>query len=368
MSEFDFNIGAQVRCEDGRCGQLLKVVVDPAAQEITDLVIEKGFLLKDSRVLPIETVEETTEDEIRLSIASDQLGHFEAYEKKAFEIAAPGWKQRGTYKKGEAVRWTTMATPYGAVTSRHIVPMVRQRVHKGISAKETVLEQGTSVKNAQGEVGAVDHVLVDPDSGDIEHVVVDRGLLARSLIIPASDVKEVAEDAVLVDLGDDDLNELPRYRPPGEASILAELQDQLEAAPSDFRDVEAVLDGGILQLSGTVPTIASKRRAEAAARSIDGVVDVENTLSTDTAIASRVTIALADDSRTELADIDVASDRGIITLVGQVDSAEIREAAEEVAESQSGVVEVINDLEVGPDEDTEALDVRSGGIAFGHQA
>jgi uncharacterized protein YrrD len=365
MSEFDFNVGAQVKCEDGKCGQLLKVVVDPEAQEVTDLIVERGFLLKDDRVLPIELVEDATADEIRLSITGDQLSHFEAYDEKAFEVPGPAWQQLGAYAKGEAVKWTATATPYGVVTSKPIVPKVRQRVHEGISAKETVVEQGTVVENAQGEVGTVDHVLVDPDSGDIEYYIADRGLLARSVVIPASDVREVTEDVIFVDLGEDELDNLPRYRPPAKASMLKKLQERLEAAPFDFSDVKAVLEGGVLQLSGTVPNVAGKRRAETTARSIEGVVDVENTLDTDTAIVARVTAALADDSRTELADVDVTSERGVVTLTGQVDSAEIREAAEETAENQSGVIEVINDLAIEPDEDTEVLERRTAGVVLG---
>ena len=104
-----------------------------------------------------------------------------------------------------------------------------------------------------------------------------------------------------------------------------------------------------------VSDVPGKRRAEATARSIEGVVDVDNVLDTDTAITARVTAAVADDPYTELSEIDMGSDRGIVTLTGQVDSASIREKAEEIAAGQQGVVEVINDLAVEPDEDTPSL-------------
>lgn len=362
MSEFDFNIGAQVQCEDGECGQLLKVVVDPEAQEVTDLVVEKGLLLAEDRVLPIEVVEESTADQIKLSITSDQLSDFEEYEERAFEMPSPGWQQLGTYKDEEVVRWKATATPYGVVTSTPVVPMVRRRVHENISKEKAVIEPGTAVENAKGDVGTVDHVLVDSDSSDIKHLVVDRGLLARSVIIPISEVKEVTEDTVFIALSDDELSELPRYRPPGNATVLTKLEKRLDEAPFDFSDVEAAFEGGILQLSGVVSDVTGKRRAEATARSIKGVVDVDNVLDTDTAITARVTAALADDPQTELSDIDVGSDRGIVTLTGQVDNTSIRERAEEVAEQQRGVVEVVNDLAVEPDEDTPSLKTRSWGV------
>jgi uncharacterized protein YrrD len=356
MAEFDFNIGARVMCEDGKCGRLHKVVVDRETQEVSDLVVEKGFLMKQDRVLPIELVDKATQNEIRLSVTGDQLSRFEAYDEKTVEVPSPPAQRADKYEKGEAVRWRAAAAPYGVVTSKPVVPMMRQRIQEGISAKKTVLEARISVENAEGDVGTVDHVLVDAESGDIEHVIVDRGLLARSVIVPASAIREITEETVFIDLSNDELDQLPRYRPPASSAMIAKLEQRLEDAPFDLGNVQVVMDGSVVQLLGTGPSIAGKRRAEAAARSIKGVVDVENKLDTDTAIEARVLAALADDPRTELADISAACDRGIVTLTGQVDNAEIREAAEEVAERQTSVVEVINDLAIGSDEDSELLD------------
>lgn len=61
----------------------------------------------------------------------------------------------------------------------------------------------------------------------------------------------------------------------------------------------------------------------------------------------RVFAALASDPRTKEAAIEVANDRGIITLAGKVKSNEARQAAEEIARQQAGVVTVINELKVG---------------------
>lgn len=60
----------------------------------------------------------------------------------------------------------------------------------------------------------------------------------------------------------------------------------------------------------------------------------------------RVANALLEDPRTEEAIIDVANDRGIITLTGTVQSEEIRRAAEEIARDQQGVISVVNELKV----------------------
>jgi osmotically-inducible protein OsmY len=56
--------------------------------------------------------------------------------------------------------------------------------------------------------------------------------------------------------------------------------------------------------------------------------------------------ALRNDPRTQEAVIDVAMEQGIVTLSGRVKSEAVREAAEEIARNQTGVVTIINDLQV----------------------
>ena len=60
----------------------------------------------------------------------------------------------------------------------------------------------------------------------------------------------------------------------------------------------------------------------------------------------RVANALMEDPRTEEAIIDVANERGIITLTGSVDSEETRQAAEQIARDDQGVISVVNALKV----------------------
>jgi osmotically-inducible protein OsmY len=78
------------------------------------------------------------------------------------------------------------------------------------------------------------------------------------------------------------------------------------------------------------------------------VIAVRNALQANTTIAARVSAALAEDPRTALAPIDVSSSGGTVTLIGQVPSGEVREAAEQIARSVTGVAVVINALEVRP--------------------
>ncbi|HLF89460.1 MAG TPA: BON domain-containing protein [Anaerolineales bacterium] len=64
-------------------------------------------------------------------------------------------------------------------------------------------------------------------------------------------------------------------------------------------------------------------------------------------VSERVIQALQDDPRTREGIMDVVNEQGLITLTGTVSSQEMRQAADEIARRQEGVITVINDLKVG---------------------
>lgn len=63
-------------------------------------------------------------------------------------------------------------------------------------------------------------------------------------------------------------------------------------------------------------------------------------------VVARVSAALLEDSRTSESAIEVINDQGVVTLTGIVNFEEVRQAAEQVAQKQQGVISVVNDLEV----------------------
>ncbi len=52
VTDYDFKIGAPVLTAEGEVGRLKYVVVDPHAEVVTDLVVERGRLLRRNIVVP----------------------------------------------------------------------------------------------------------------------------------------------------------------------------------------------------------------------------------------------------------------------------------------------------------------------------
>ncbi len=355
MGEFIFNIGAKVYCRDGQCGKLAKVVVDPKSKRITDLIVEKGFLLKEDRVIPVSVVESTTDEAIQLAIESRELPRFPKYREVEFEEPTPDWKMREPYQLEDVVHW---AAVYGDVpVLESLAPKMRVRVHEGISGGAAVIQRDTPIFTVEGMVARVHHVITDPESGEIRYIIARRGILPYRVVIPAELIEGVDEEGISLDATLDDLKKLQRWTPRSPVDILAELTQKLRESEHDFSRVTATVEKGVVRLAGTVADEEAKEAAEAIARSVSGVIDVENVLDTDTAIVAAVTAALAQDPRTKDAVIEVISDRGVVTLKGQVESGEVRRVAEVIAAQQPGVVAVINELEVLPQEELPNIPV-----------
>ena len=75
--EAQFTIGARASCTDGHCGEVRRLIIDPATETVTHLVIQPGHRQQAGRLVPVHLVE-TTDGEIRLRCTRaefDKLDH-----------------------------------------------------------------------------------------------------------------------------------------------------------------------------------------------------------------------------------------------------------------------------------------------------
>ena len=350
LQEMNFNIGAKVFCFDEKCGTLDKVVFDSKTEEVTDLIIRKGLLLKTDKIVPIESVLGAGEDAVYLSVDEGELQQFPDYEEVELRV-----NQFETMSYEDQL-WKLNS--YGLYHQEPIIPSTKEYVHQGVAPGSAIIERDTPVVNLEGEIGTVDHVLIGQKSHELTHVVVDRGLINPAVVIPKSLITEVDQAGILVDAKEETLEMLTSYIRRDDNVLLADFQNALSELAPLIDGVDFNVSGGVIRLTGVVPDVGIKRRVEAAARSIEGVLDVENVLNTDTGIRARVISALDLDPQTEVAVIHVESKLGVITLSGQVDEENILRYAEQIASQQTGVLKVENQLEIGPDRDAPLFQFR----------
>lgn len=126
------------------------------------------------------------------------------------------------------------------------------------------------------------------------------------------------------------------------------LADELVAAHL----VNVSTENGVVTLSGTVDHLLAKDRAERIAESTKGVLAVKNLLivepaiRTDEEIREDVEVALTQDPATDSYEIDVAVDKGVVTLTGTVESVAEKTLAAKVAKGVKGVIALENNVRV----------------------
>lgn len=120
--------------------------------------------------------------------------------------------------------------------------------------------------------------------------------------------------------------------------------------------IDVNVTGSTAILNGTVPTYYEKLIAEEDALSTPGILSVENNLTvsypeeyvilSDSEIKNSIESMLLWDNRIDSSKVNVSVGTGIVTLDGNVDAFWKRAIAENIAFSVSGVVDVIDNLNV----------------------
>jgi len=205
----DYQIGAAVHCLDGRCGKLTRVVIDPATNEITDLIVEKGALMRSDRVVPIAAITRVSREGIWLDVKSDKVETYAKYTEREFVVPVEDWG----HERHDAYHTSIWMMPYGQAFIDQAVPMRAQHVTEGIASTLEAIGRGTAVMGAEGQLGTVNHVLANRESEEITHLIVRRGGLLPDYCIMAIDqVTEIDDDGIHTTLTDEEFGALPEYK------------------------------------------------------------------------------------------------------------------------------------------------------------
>jgi sporulation protein YlmC with PRC-barrel domain len=193
MAETQFEIGVQAHCVDGSCGEVSRVVIDPAAGMVTHLAI--GSKHRRARLVPLDLVDATA-DEISVRCT---LAEFEKLEAAEETQLVEGY-DAGTGAGGLS---PPMGVPHPVMTVvEDIVPV-----------GEAEVGPGEPVHALDGEIGRVRGFLTDPDDHRVTHVLLEEGHFwgRKEVAIPASAVAGV-EDGVRLNITKKEVEELPPAR------------------------------------------------------------------------------------------------------------------------------------------------------------
>ncbi len=194
----EFTVGVRTECSDGHCGQLSRIITDPATRKITHLVIKPAHRRQSDRLVPIELVD-TTADDIILRCT---LAEFEELQPAEEIDLAEGDEYGGGYGDAETVQgygnvgsMGVGGSVSGAGVGAGLGHRVRTVTHHVVPMGEAELVPGEHVHAVDGEIGQVLGFIVDPDDQRVTHVLLREGHLwgRREVAIPISAVTAINE-------------------------------------------------------------------------------------------------------------------------------------------------------------------------------
>jgi sporulation protein YlmC with PRC-barrel domain len=203
-----FRLGADVRCADGDCGTVKSLVIDRGDDAVTHLVVEHHHRRELATLVPLSLVDAgaagTGNGEVRLRCTMAEFGRLDPAEAVIFVGGDENYQMSHEVQMSHEL---TFSWPYyapgmmsagapgrpgdpdsvGRVVTEDIVP-------DEVPGEDEV-SRGEQVHAKDGDVGHVQGIVVDADTGRVTSVLLREGHLLgrRTVLIPRSAIAEVGE-------------------------------------------------------------------------------------------------------------------------------------------------------------------------------
>lgn len=209
-----FKQGAKVFTADGKhVGTIDRIVIEPETDEVTHLVVQKGFLFTKDKVIPMSLVGPATEDQVTLRENVDDLEKFPDFQESHFISAERGkMPVREPRQRIRTVYWYPPIGGFGGYASYTIPPYVIKT--KNIPEGTVAITEGANVISKDGEhIGDIERIFTDPVENRATHLLISEGLfLKEQKLIPTRWLTRVFEHEVHLSVDAELVESLPEYQ------------------------------------------------------------------------------------------------------------------------------------------------------------
>ena len=204
-----FQMNADViAVHEKQVGSLERVVVNPKTKVITDIVVKTGSLLdKVSKVVPIELVHETNENQIKLSDTVDNWEDFPPLEELHL-IDGNGDKSEMVEDIPPVVYGNPILGPTRVPVSMGEQPLTE--MERNVPDNTVALNEHTKIITTDGKhVGNLASVLANSAVDQVTYIGTSMGTLTKKeKLIPVKWIKEINEDEVTLRVNKESIEEL----------------------------------------------------------------------------------------------------------------------------------------------------------------
>ena len=200
-----FRIGADASCTDGACGQVSRIIVKPAAREVTHLVVGPKRRPGPGRFVPVDLVDATT-GQIRVRCTLAEFYTLPpAEEAESVPDLDPGGHPGYGPNRGNMWVWLHAARDPRESGAPQAVTV------DSVPPGEVDVRRDLTVCATDGEIGQVQGLVVEPGGHHVTHVLLQEGHLwgRKEVAIPIGAVTKIGTLLIHLSLTKHQVEDLP---------------------------------------------------------------------------------------------------------------------------------------------------------------
>lgn len=193
-----FPLNAEVHGTDGHFGRSTHLVVNPATEKVTHIIVSGRRTPQQELMVPARFVKESTPELILLSLTREEIMALEPFHKKYFS-------QRKIHRFGSDPRMVLL-WPYVLPETKVITDQ-----YTAVPPGALAVRRGARVKATDAFVGQVSEFVVDPETSYISHMVLREGLPwdRKYITIAVTEIDHIDEKVVYLKLDKKGVKQLP---------------------------------------------------------------------------------------------------------------------------------------------------------------
>ena len=195
-------------------GEINRIVLDPKTKELSHIVVKEGFLFTEERVVPINLVQYSDEDQVKLRDMPADFDELPIFKETQYiplneeELR----RMRGENLPPAYYRYPPVY-PGGWVSERAVARPYLEKTIENIPEGTVALKEGAIVKDIADEtIGDVEQILTDTSTDRATHLVLSEGVIFKEKkLVPIDWVTTIREGEVHLAVGRKILENVPSF-------------------------------------------------------------------------------------------------------------------------------------------------------------
>ena len=208
-----FRIGADVSCTDGACGQVSRIIVNPATREVTHLAVDPRHRHGPGRLVPVDLVDATAgQIRLRCTLAEFQALRAAQETESVRDLDPTGHGHGHPGDTPDKVNW--------AIVDGAVIMQPRGRGEPEAPPQVTVdyvppggvdIRRELTICATDDEIGQVQGLVVDPGGHQVTHVLLQAGHMRsrKEVAIPIGAVTKIGTFLIHLSLTKHQVKDLP---------------------------------------------------------------------------------------------------------------------------------------------------------------